>query len=152
MSLPDKLIAKFHRLVQKGADDACWPWTGRKNERGYGRPTCDAISYRAHRIAWELAHGSPVPDNRIIRHTCDNPSCCNPRHLLLGTPADNMRDAVKRERVALGSRREDAKLSEDAVLIIRNTTAPVSALARAFGVDRKTIRQARDATRWKHVQ
>jgi hypothetical protein len=151
MEFPPKLLAKFKRHVAKAGPDDCWKWTGRKNERGYGRPTCNGVAYRSHRIAWELEYG-PIPVGVIVRHTCDNPACCNPRHLVLGTHHDNMQDAVARGRVHQGAAHRQAKLNADAVRVIRSSSAPATLLARVFGVDRKTIWQARTGGRWRSVQ
>ncbi|MGH7024521.1 MAG: HNH endonuclease signature motif containing protein [Caulobacteraceae bacterium] len=53
----------------------------------------------AHRLAWELANG-PIPDGLLILHKCDNPVCCNPDHLFLGTAADNHADCAAKGRAA----------------------------------------------------
>jgi hypothetical protein len=51
----------------------------------------------AHRMAWEASNG-PIPDGMILMHTCDNPPCCNPEHLKLGTRAENNKDRAKKGR------------------------------------------------------
>ena len=147
---PQKLVLAMSRCVQVGAAEQCWPWSGRMNERGYGRPQIAGKDYRAHRVAWELFNKRCVPEGMFVLHSCDNPSCCNPAHLRVGTMKDNMSDALARSRVPVGSRNVRAKLTEAAVLQIRASTEQTATLARRFGVDRKTIWQARNG-RWRHV-
>ena len=85
------------------ADNGCIVWTGARNARGYGRvstatiPNLPKVTY-AHRVAYYLATGETPA---LLRHTCDNPPCCNPDHLLPGTQQDNMRDAVERGRIKI---------------------------------------------------
>ncbi|MFB9187253.1 HNH endonuclease signature motif containing protein [Dactylosporangium sucinum] len=52
----------------------------------------------AHRVAWEVANGQPIPDGLQVLHSCDNPPCCNPAHLSIGTQAENMQQMVARGR------------------------------------------------------
>jgi len=56
-----------------------------------------------------------------VNHHCDNPPCCNPRHLYEGTPQQNVNDMKNRGRVALGSMLPQARLSESDVSRIRTT-------------------------------
>ena len=83
---------RFWAKVQVGSPDECWPWLGCRDSKGYGRA---GKRERAHRIAYQIVHGA-LPEDRLVRHTCDNPPCCNPAHLLIGDHADNARDAVER--------------------------------------------------------
>ncbi len=98
----------FHAQVDRsGGPDACWPWTGMLS-KGYGRfGTRHAVRFLAHRVAYEIANGPIVghvfmdPEKeKIVMHTCDNPPCCNPKHLRLGTDADNIHDAMSKGRMA----------------------------------------------------
>jgi hypothetical protein len=81
--------------------DGCWEWSGSVTEKGYGqfgdgrRPN----NVRAHRFSWELANG-PIPDGRIVLHSCDNPPCVNPAHLRLGSDAENTADMIAKGRAA----------------------------------------------------
>jgi hypothetical protein len=62
----------------------------------------------AHRMAWEAANG-PIPGGMILMHTCDNPPCCNPEQLKLGTRAENNKDRAKKGR-RKGARARDLEL------------------------------------------
>lgn len=79
--------------------DVCWEWTGHLSGRdGRGYYTVDGKKYLAHRLVYLLVHGH-LDDNTILRHTCDNPACCNPYHLLAGTRTENELDKYERDRV-----------------------------------------------------
>lgn len=67
----------------------CWEWSGSRDRKGYGF----GDGGRAHRLAWEWENG-PVPAGLMVLHRCDNPPCCNPKHLFVGTALDNARDAL----------------------------------------------------------
>jgi hypothetical protein len=100
---------KFWSHVFPMMDDrGCWEWVG-ANKEGYGivgfwdSKKKITRTVKAHRISWELKNG-PIPKlagihGGVIRHTCDNRSCVNPNHLLLGTQADNVKDQVERGRL-----------------------------------------------------
>lgn len=92
---------RFYSKVQRG-DDGCWLWVGEANNKGYGRFAIYRKDRRfrllAHRVAFYLATGAS-PVGSVLRHSCDNPPCCNPSHLMPGTQAENMRDAALRGRV-----------------------------------------------------
>lgn len=72
---------------------------------GYGqyqlRDNGKKIRFRLHRLSYEVYNGI-IPEGMVVRHTCDNPPCINPKHLLVGTNADNVRDRVSRGRSAVG--------------------------------------------------
>lgn len=70
-------------------------------EDGYGRIQYRRRKVRVHRLAWELHHG-PIAPGAVIRHTCDNPPCCNVAHLRSGTQQENMRDRDRRGRQRYG--------------------------------------------------
>lgn len=92
-----ELIERFENKFQPEPNSGCWIWEACLFSDGYGQFGYNYKNYRAHRFSYALYNG-PVPSNLIIRHTCDNPLCVNPAHLLLGTIQDNYEDMVKRDR------------------------------------------------------
>lgn len=83
------------RVDRSAGPDACWPWTG-STSNGYGVIKFDGVQHYAHRKVAELS-GLVLGDLSVL-HRCDNPLCCNPAHLFLGTHDDNMRDMVAKGR------------------------------------------------------
>lgn len=149
----------WSRVDRSGGPDACWPWL-RCRVGGYGQFRRDGVKYYAHRIAYELTFGSA--DGLEVRHSCDNPPCCNPRHLIAGTHAENMADMVRRGRHGStrhpecrprGDRQYRAKLGEADVRAIRERgNESKRALAREFDVSTWTIDRILKRLSWKHVE
>lgn len=142
-------LAKFWSRVACSTDFQCWPWRGgASGENGYGRWR----GGMAHRFAYELVHG-PIDDGLLVRHRCDNPRCCNPHHLEVGTHADNMRDAVERHRIAKGERHGKTKLTLEQVAYIRANPdrLKLGRLAEMFGVSESTVSYIRSGRSWKVV-
>lgn len=120
---PREVTRFWSKVDRSGGEGACWPWTGARKRSGYGnfflrygRRGTKTIFLIAHRAAYIVTHG-PISADQVVRHTCDNPPCCNPAHLLLGTQADNIQDAI-------GRGRWDPRLGAQQVLpstIARNT-------------------------------
>jgi hypothetical protein len=139
-------------------DNECWEWQGAKDPKGYGFVKRDKRNLKAHRYAYELANG-PIPDGLMVCHTCDNPSCCNPSHLWLGTNRDNILDAVRKGRhrsnVPSGERHPLSKLTDEHVREIRAAYGTQAyshtAFAKRFGVDPSTIGRVARGAQWKHV-
>jgi len=136
-------------------ENGCWICTSHMPHKGMGRRyfkcTVHGRAELMHRHMYRLVHGD-IPEGRVVRHTCDNPLCINPAHLLLGTHADNVRDRVNRGRSAIGEKNGRAKLTEAQVRAIRQASGRTGAsLARQHQVDRKVIHNIRHRKSWKHV-
>jgi HNH endonuclease len=147
------------RLDESTGPDRCWQWLG-ATRNGYGKIICQADHKRtyvtAHRLAWELFNG-PIPPGLDVLHRCDNPACCNPAHLFLGTHSDNMRDreAKGRHNAPRGSNHGRAKLTEDDVRTIRRLVAegtPQNVLARRYGVTTTILWLLVHRRTWRHVE
>jgi hypothetical protein len=142
-SMPDAARARFWARVDRSAGGAtCWPWTGGRGGSAYGRMSLNGVYFMAHRIAFGITYGS-VPDDLQVCHRCDNPLCCNPSHLFLGTNEDNRRDMIAKRRHNIGERNGASKLTWKLVRQIRSLRAAgykLQAIADKIGVvDRATV-------------
>lgn len=142
--LPTPPEVKVWERVERRGPDECWLWLGVTNDGGYGLLTFGSIidgsrsSMTASRAVWISVHG-PIPRGLMVRHTCDNPPCCNPAHLLSGTGKDNAQDMIQRGRKA--KRHQWAprvlKLSDDDIREMRRLRAggmQAGEVAHRFGV------------------
>lgn len=78
-------------------ESGCWIWQRSKTAGGYGECAKARGDSLAHRLSYRAFVGE-IPMLGVVRHKCDNPPCCNPDHLVLGTQADNVRDTIERGR------------------------------------------------------
>jgi hypothetical protein len=90
---------RFWQKVQRTKnEEECWLWTGSKARHGYGQVKHNPYrNISAHRVAYTLIFGDFAEELDVL-HKCDNPPCCNPNHLFLGTAADNIRDMQEKGR------------------------------------------------------
>jgi hypothetical protein len=134
------------RLIDAGD---CRVWWGPVNHNKYGLIGVGRGRVSTHRLAWAFSFGA-IPDGSMVLHRCDNPPCCNPKHLFLGTHQDNVDDMVRknRHRVANPSL---SVLNADMVRAIRVDTRSDIELSAEYGVTRSAIWKARNRFWWKHV-
>ena len=130
--------------------NVCWEWKKYRNEFGYGQIKIDGASHHAHRVAVQLA-GVKLSSDGVVMHSCDNPACCNPSHLIVGTHATNVADRVAKRRSAAGTRNGRAKLTEEQVLAIRADDRTLTEVAKDYGVCIATISHIRKRKIWQHV-
>lgn len=145
VSIEQRLWSK----VQKEGPNECWEWQAGKNKLGYGQIKIDYNTYPAHKIAYQLTFG-PVPKNLFVCHECDNPGCCNPNHLFLGTPKQNTQDSIRKDRWVNPPLQN--KLTKRKVAIIRALLKKGSKetdIANLFNVCRKTINNIKNNKTWK---
>ena len=157
MAIRRPFADRFWEKVDRRGPDECWPWTAAANKKGYGligRGRRGQGNVRSNRATWELTRG-PIPDGMLVCHKCDNPSCCNPSHLFLGTPRDNHEDKVEKGNQVRGVEVGNAKLTREDVLEIRRLYATGNyyyrELAETFGVSQSQIGRIVRFQRWKHL-
>jgi hypothetical protein len=138
-------VALKHRM-RRTRLDLCWEWSGSRLKSGYGEVTVKGKKYLAHRLAWFI-FCKEDPKGLFVCHTCDNPSCCNPDHLFLGTAADNSADMVAKGRSPRtsmpGEANPRAVISDQDVSLIRSSDLATKELAVKFGVTEHHIRGIR---------
>lgn len=150
--IPERL---WTRLKSQG--NGCWAWTGAVNGRGYGIMSATAIGeYFTHRVAWTLWHGRAVPADMHVCHHCDNPPCCNPEHLFLGSTRDNNADKIAKGRhnQPFGESHANTKLTNVQVFGILQLPSRVFSnlwISKKYGIATSTVQRIRSGRGWKHV-
>ena len=128
----------------------CREWTGGRNRDGYGQTMAWGKLWRTHRLALELEDINTT--GHYVLHSCDNPCCCNPAHLRLGTQAENMADMNSKGRRARGSNNGNVKLTEQDVLEIRAIRGMTHReIADIYGVSNNNIGLIRNRRIWTHI-
>lgn len=148
----------WSKVDRSGGPDACWPWVRARNADGYGRVGVAPAGTveLAHRVSWAIAHpGETVP--RVVRHTCDNPPCVNPAHLLGGTHKDNTDDMLDRgrHRTPVGEAHPRAVLTEDVVrrvMRLRRTGLTYREVAEATGATPTQVADITTGRTWTHLE
>lgn len=163
------LEERFWKRVEK-LPSGCWEWSGARTWSnyglisGYGSPG----GMKAHRASW-IVHNGPIPEGMFVCHKCDNPPCCNPDHLFLGTPKENTHDAIQKGRMCKpekmrvtalkynirGEKHCCAKLTDLDALVIKNCATKrgvrTKDLAEWFRISESTICDIKAGRTWKHV-
>lgn len=124
-------------------------------DKSYGSITIDGVQWKVHRWTWTLANGD-IQEGLFVLHHCDNPPCCNPGHLFLGTALDNSIDMHSKGRAII--RRGDAhpmrKLNAEAVICIRRRVTEGTRskdIAEELGVSKATISLIVNRKTWTHI-
>jgi hypothetical protein len=148
---PRKTLAeRFWPKVDRRNPEDCWEWKASTTNKGYGCIAPGGATGHplgAHRVAWTLTNG-PIPAGLCVLHRCDNPPCCNPAHLFLGTILENNADMIAKGRhskppILRGEQATNAHLSAADVRQIRELYRmggiSRSALGRRFGIVKSAI-------------
>ena len=156
------LSDRFWLKVDRRGPNDCWMWTAATGaQNGYGVIGAgghDGRELKAHRVAYELAHG-PIPADAYVLHSCDVKACVNPAHLRLGSRSDNAKDAVERGQhwhpVLTGEENGKTKLTAEVVADIRRRYAAggvtLKELGREFGIHFSNISLIVRNRTWKNI-
>lgn len=132
----------------------CREWTGSRETKGYGHLNYKGKMVKAHRAAWETAHG-PIPPGMHVCHRCDNPPCINVDHLFLATNDGNVADKVAKGRQARGDSLKTSmhgklgRLTVEQVMAIRAATGGSQReIGKRFGVSQMTVSDIKRGRRW----
>lgn len=131
----------------------CWEWTGSLDKDGYGAWRIPGFAQLAHRVAFRL-FCSDFSEGRCVCHTCDNPRCCNPTHLFIGSDLDNARDRDRKGRGPRGERNHFATLTPSEVLRIRDLAAggmTQREIGNLFGIPRGSVSTIVLRKSWRHL-
>lgn len=146
---------RFWARITRGQSQDCWEWTGGRSPQGYGIFYLAGKRCHAHRVAWLFENGA-IPDGLSVLHDCDNPPCCNPQHLFLGTLDDNNKDRDRkgRGRHPKGEEHPRAKITREQVgaireLVARNPCINIAQLGREHGLSRSGIHHIVRGESWK---
>ena len=152
------LSKRFWRKVAKGQPNECWEWLGGKRTNGYGQIQeggKGSGTLSAHRTSYSI-HFGKIPKGLVVMHKCDNPSCVNPNHLMLGTHKANILDMINKGRrvvvAPLGTENGKAVLDEEKVRFIRQSKDRHTVVARQLGVSPNAVRGVRIGRTWSHVK
>ena len=130
MNINDRFWKKVHRTEQ------CWEWTASRDRDGYGifwiQPS---KSVKSHRFSAALA-GKNI-DDKVVRHTCHNPACVNPDHLVTGTQQENLQDMFVAGRANMGH----GGRKKIPVRTPLGDFHSIGAAAKANGIDATTVRK-----------
>lgn len=136
------LSARFWAGVDRSNPDGCWPWTRAiRNSAGHGGVWDGTRWTHAHRVAYTLSNG-PIPPGMEVCHRCDNPPCCRPDHLFLGSHRENMDDMVTKRR----KKRISVEVEQRAVTLIGEGQTYDQVVA-ALGIGRSTLKRILQAAR-----
>lgn len=145
----------FDTRLVRNEISGCLEWQGPVDKDGYGWISTSSHNghSKAHRYAWWRVNGE-IPAGFVIRHRCDNPSCCELTHLILGTHQENMDDRKVRNRGAKGEKDGRAKLTNEMVLEIRKLYAEGITqvkLAALYPVTQSSISLIVLRKQWTHI-
>lgn len=154
----EKYVSRFWSRVSICADHECWEWQRGKTRDGYGVFHFGEKSIRTHRFSYQL-HNGEIREHDCVCHSCDNPSCVNPKHLWIGTRADNNADKEAKGR-AVYAEQKKGELNPSATLTTSEVVAikvmarcglPQARIAKTIGISNASVCMIVSGKRWGHL-
>lgn len=144
--------ADKRRLYSKLTEtlEGCWEFIGAKDSDGYGRIWYINNTLMAHRVSW-IIHNGLIPDGLFVLHKCDNPPCCHPDHLELGTAEANTKDMLAKGRYKII---RACKLTGEQAAEIKASLAKGGsriALSKQFNISLGAIDAIKHGRNWRHL-
>ena len=150
--LTQRQLRNFLAKVDKQSPDICWNWLASSIPTGYGQVRLRPLGmFYAHRVVYFIEYGED-PGSKFVCHTCDNPACCNPAHLWLGTQRENLADMVVKGRGPSGVKNPMSILTEQDVVEILRSEDTQKNLAIKYNVCPDCIKHIKSGKTWKHVR
>jgi len=151
--LPKTMEKVWKELLSEAIPDGdCLLVTaGRSVGIGYRNKYVEGRYWYVHQIADRMTRG-PAPLGTVLRHTCDQPNCINPEHLLRGTHTDNAIDKYRKRRHSHGEGHYRARLTIEQVREIREATGTYQAIGDRYGISRGGIHNIKSGRSWRLSQ
>ena len=153
----EKISKNGKDIILEKLENGCMICTSHcKDKDGYVRIRRNGKHDRLHRIIYEMNRGE-IPLGMVVRHKCDNPSCCNIDHLEIGTQKDNVNDMIIRGRSNKGKTNiksrgiynNNCKLTEEQVKEIYLSNLGYRKLSKIYNVSTTNISNIKCKRQWR---
>lgn len=148
-----RLNGKAKAIQYEIQASGCWHCVSHAPQgAGYARLYRQGRYWNVHQYVYYINHGAVSDYTTVIRHTCDNPVCINPTHLVIGTQGDNMRDAYARQRrTKQGESNHNARLTDEQVVEIFYTKEHYKTVCKRYGIGNSLFYDIRNRKAWVHI-
>lgn len=147
-----KSAHRFWEKVEILGENECWPWKAYRDKRGYGKYWYEGKMIKAHRFSLFISRGE-LGEGYSCLHSCDNPCCCNPKHLSWGTHQDNSDDQISRNRQYKGESHHNSLYNNeivDSILRMKMHGFNIHEISSKLGLKETGVINVYIGRSWKH--